>query len=194
LEADVTYGATGATTRLSISAGKDGAYLSVALAPQLSQIVVSPATVTTDDHGNATAFALVPYGTEGIVVASAVGATAVSIPMECAPVSLCGLTVQPETTVGSIGPTGQVCSVSVKALRTGPCEGGTPAPAGVSLTFAVIRPSGSDSTVSVATDSSGEASAKLLIPWGANILVRVAGGGSMESTLAFVGPDQPPDD
>ena len=197
-EGDLTYGSTGVTTRLNITAGEDGAHLPVMLSPQPSAIVVSPTTVTTDDDGKATAFALVPYGVEGVIVVSAAAATAAAIPVRCDPVSLCELMVQPETGGGSTGSTGQVYSVSAQALRTGPCGSGPPAPAGVSLTFAVVQPSGSGSTsgasgsgytisnaissATVPTDSSGKATANLLIPWGANALVQVAGGGSLIST------------
>ena len=199
VDGGVVYGPTGVTERLSISAGDHGSSLSVALVPQPSTITVSPSTVTTDDSGNATAFAFVPYGTEGVVVASATFATAASIPVRCDALSLCDLTVGPELDGGDIGSTGQVYSASVQGVLDGPCGGGMPAPAGISLIFAVLQPSGSGATsiasgagmaianaiatATVLTDPSGTATATLLIPWGADAWVQVAGGGALASTL-----------
>jgi hypothetical protein len=192
------YGPTGRILTLQIKAGSDGSNLSVTLTPEPSTIVVNPTSLITDADGNAAAFALVAYGTEGVVVVSALGATAGSIPVSSDPISLCQITALPETGGGDFGPAGQVYAVSVQAVRSGACADGVAAPAGISLMFAVVQPSGTPPTSSatgsgvavsnaissatVFTDRTGVANANLLIPWGANALVQVAGGGAVAST------------
>ena len=183
VEGDATYGSTGATTRLSIAAGKDGSNLSIALVSLPSAIVVSPTTVTTDDDGNATAFVLVPYGIQGVIVVSAQAATAASIPVGCDPISLCGLLVQPETGEGNLGPTGQVCSVSVQAFRTGPCGSGSPLTVeGLNVAFTTTTTGVTFSPAAVVTNSSGVATSNVIIPYGTQVQAVVSGGGAVSMT------------
>jgi hypothetical protein len=145
--------------------------------------VVSPTTVTTDDDGNATAFVLVPYGIQGVIVVSAQAATAASIPVGCDPISLCGLRVQPETGEGNLGPTGQVCSVSVQAFRTGPCGSGSPLTVeGLNVAFTTTTTGVTFSPAAVVTNSSGVATSNVIIPYGTQVQAVVSGGGAVSMT------------
>lgn len=194
-----TSGPTGLTIPVQIRTPGAG-NIGVALSSLPALISVSPSTVTTNNSGTATAYVLVPYGTEALVVGSAPLATG-SVTVSAAPLTLCPPLLQAADSGGDIGPTGQIYAVSVQAMTAGSCPGGTPAPAGVGITITSIQPSGasggsvsgtstgagsgtsSTSVGSVLTNSQGLATTNLQIPWGPDVLVQATGGGGLSSTL-----------
>jgi hypothetical protein len=192
-----TYGPSGATLTVQVTSAPAGQVVSFAPVP--SAISVAPSNVTADPNGNAVAYALVPYGTEGVLVASAPESTPKSIYVQASPLTLCPPVVE-QHDAGDIGATGQVYTVSVQALTTGGCAnpGNAQAPAGVPITITTSQPgasssasSGSDggapassgsSSAVLLTGDNGQAVTNLQLPWGANVVVQATGGGGISET------------
>jgi hypothetical protein len=195
-DAGPSFGPMGVTLQLSVK-GVPG--LAVTLAPLPSTLLVAPVTVTLDESGHSTADVLVPYGTEGTVLVSAPGATAGAIPVKSDPLTLCTPTFQGANDGGDISSTGEIYTVSVRALTSGTCdagaEAGTSAPAGVALTLTTSQASNatggggssgssgasSSSTTTALTNQSGVAQTNMQIPWGPNLLLQATGGGGLSS-------------
>ncbi len=196
-----TYGPTGVVVPIFVSIAGAPAGLTINFAGEPSTITLAPTTVIANNNGNATSFAFVPYGTQGTVIASAVDAVPVEIPLAAPPITLC-----PGTPVeaGVLGAVGQVFTVGATAYVSGACDAAVPAaPAvGVPLSFTTIQSSGAgsaagspsantsssdastsaSSTSTIITNLEGGATADLAVPWGANVLVQVSGGGALAWT------------
>ncbi|HTA92219.1 MAG TPA: hypothetical protein VK745_21720 [Polyangiaceae bacterium] len=209
----ITCGATGVVVPVEVHSGASD--LNVSFSAEPATIAVSPSTSLTDQNGNATAYALVPYGTQGDVVASAIGATTggITVSTTVAPVMFQLISLAPDTEVGEangeVGSVGQIYAVAVQvnppSLCTAPLGGlpvtlgvvqasatasGSSASTGGSSASAGGSSSGSSASattgssppgsVTVFTDKSGLAQAKILVPWGADALLQVSGGAQVQ--------------
>jgi hypothetical protein len=193
----------GAAITVNVTSAPPGQ--AIAFAPVPTSITVMPSSVTADPSGNAQAYAIVPYGSGGVVVASAPFSTPKEIPVAAAPLTLCTPTIT-ASDAGDLGTVGQVYTISVQALTSdaGSCAnpGDAGAPAGVPIVITTAQPSSAATSVSASSDAGastasatpavtaltnpgGLATTNVQLSWGANVLVQAtAGGGIAYTSLA----------
>lgn len=200
-----TFEPGGEAITLNVTSAPPGQ--AVAFAPMPTSITVTPSTVTVDNSGDTQAYALVPYGSGGVVIASAPFSTPKEIPVQAPPLTLCVPTIAVND-AGDLGSVGQVYMISVQALTsaTGSCAnpGANGAPAGIPIVITTVQPSSASATagsssgagpsasstsstppVTALTNAGGLATTEMQLPWGANVLVQAtAGGGISYASLA----------
>jgi hypothetical protein len=213
-QSGVTCGPSGMIVPVEVHAGSSNT--NVAFAGEPATISVNPATSLTDKNGDATSYALVPYGTQGVVVASAIGDTTggVLVPAVVSPVKFTMVSLTPDTSVtganAEVGSVGQIYAATIQVAPPSQCVG-TGALIDLPVTFSVVQASsasggpasatsgssgssgssssGSSSASSSAaapgstlvyTDMNGQASAKILVPWGGSALLQVSGGAQVK--------------
>jgi len=154
-------GPNGTTVKVPIMTSPAVAGLTLTVTALPASIAISPSTLVTTDNGTATAFALVPYGTQGFVVVSGFGTTSGAIPVSSNPIQLTA-TVEP---TAAPGPAGTAFTVDISG-----------APQGVVLSISALP-----TTISVDphtyTVGSGPAAVTAIVPYGVSgVLVASAPG------------------
>jgi hypothetical protein len=226
----VAYEPAGEVISVSFVANGASAGVPISLSAIPSTISVNPASATSDNNGKVTAYAVVPYGTTGVVVATTSYSNAQSVPIAASPITLCGPSIVAAGNGRDVSAVGEVYTVSVQALVGGE-TGGTcvpdagpdayanndaRAPAGIAVSLQAIQASAGSSAIggtsgsstsskstgdaaasaspspasSLVTNAAGVASADVLIPWGASVVVQANGGGNV-ATQSFTGIGNP---
>jgi hypothetical protein len=168
------------TATVPLDDGGSGAVpgMTVNFTAQPSGVTVSPAAVITDDGGQATAYAFVPYDTQGVVLVSATGAVLAPVGVTNPPVTLQG---DAGTLVGNT-PSGSTYPVTVLATARG-ADGGASAILGFPVSFTAQPASITVSPATVATNDAGTATAYVFVPYDTQGFVLAAGTGAVASTI-----------
>jgi hypothetical protein len=175
-------GPTGSTFPVTVGAIIDGgapnggpaevAGLPINFTAQAPAVLVSAATLPTGANGQATAYVFLPYASQGVIFASGGNSAVDGIPISNAPVSLDPGLVD----AGDFTATGQLWFLSSFAsANVSPVTGLSMPVPGLTLTFTPL-PTGTPSTA--VTNLNGSAMASIFAPWGPDVLVMIAGGGS----------------
>ncbi|HEY4239058.1 MAG TPA: hypothetical protein VGM88_04555 [Kofleriaceae bacterium] len=182
---DPTFGPMGETIPITVTGTDDLEGATVTLSALPSTIVISPANATLDEHGNASAVALVPYGVSGDIVASSALASTGALAVTAAPLMICKASFVPTMQVTGVG---QVYRARVRAVQAGDCDVGIAAPPGVLLSMAVMQGAAAATVSMVATDSNGDASVDVLVPWGGSVLLVASGAGGSATASVSASP------
>jgi len=149
--------------------------LSVGLSSSMMGVTLTPASATTDSSGTTTVEALVPFGAQTIVSATATGGAFADVPLSAGPISLSLTTEAPTVHV----PGGELVTMIAHATAQGLDA------SGVSLTFTTNVSGVTFAPSPVVTDGDGKARAIVDAPYSATPLVATVAGGGASQLLSL---------